>query len=158
MDPAGSMSPFTGTSLPPTPFCWGSVSLLTLSLISESHDLPFGHTSSVPGLSVHIISTPAGFICLLFLLFPRIWPFLARFSLSSHHTLFLCLVFFFSCCFPMLCCPSHPLLFVQKISHAECQHLGIERGPPVPHSFFHSIFLISFQNYWPLMLEYSLIF
>lgn len=76
-------------------FCCGSAFLFTLSLLSESHTLHSHllcariiYTHFCPG-GIHLLIVPPSFC---------IWPFLASFSLSSHHTLFWysVLLFFFS--------------------------------------------------------------
>lgn len=78
-------------------FCCGSAFLFTLSLLSESHTLHSHllcariiYTHFCPG-GIHLLIVPPSFC---------IWPFLASFSLSSHHTLFWYSVLLFF--FPML--------------------------------------------------------
>lgn len=73
-EPSIQVFPSSHKSLPAplrdlTPFWWDSVSL-TLFLLSEFQDHPFTATSSVPALSGHIIPTPEGSICFLFLSLP----------------------------------------------------------------------------------------
>lgn len=81
-----------------TPFWWDSVSL-TLFLLSEFQDHPFTATSSVPALSGHIIPTPEGSICFLFLSLPISSLPSPVFPVFPPHTQY----FFFSSCNSYYC-------------------------------------------------------
>lgn len=120
-------------------FCCGSAFLFTLSLLSESHTLHSHllcariiYTHFCPG-GIHLLIVPPSFC---------IWPFLASFSLSSHHTLFWYSVLLFF--FPMLfshAAPSFAFIII-CLERKSWRTSTYQHGKRSTHSLFSLIFFI----------------
>lgn len=153
------MSPFTRTS--PPAFCWDSVSLFSSyqNLVVFSPVTPplcqgYLYTSFPPQQG-----PSASCSCFFpYLALPS--PFFPVFPLHFFYTL---VFFFFLMLFShaVLSCQTRTLPIIICLENKSCRistSLHRKGSNHSPCFFFLSFFLISFQNYWSLLLEYSLMF